>query len=61
MRGDSGQGQLTLRQDSGATALNTGGFAYLPAGEVQRLACTSTTRCTFYLAWDGNPRSTPAK
>jgi quercetin dioxygenase-like cupin family protein len=55
------EGQLTLRQDSGATAINSGGYAYLPAGEVQRLSCTSSTRCTFYLAWDGSPASHPAK
>jgi quercetin dioxygenase-like cupin family protein len=55
------EGQLTLRQDSGQTSLDPGGFAFLPAREVQRLSCTSKTRCTFYLSWDGNPRSYPAK
>jgi len=55
------EGQLTLRQDSGATTINTGGYAYLPAGEVQRLSCTSSTRCTFYLAWDGPPATKLAK
>jgi anti-sigma factor ChrR (cupin superfamily) len=40
------EGQLTLRQDS---------------GEVQRLSCSSKTRCTFYLSWDGKPESHPAK
>lgn len=55
------EGQLTVSQDTGATALNPGGFAFLPAREVQRLSCTSKTRCTFYLAWDGNAKSHPAK
>jgi quercetin dioxygenase-like cupin family protein len=55
------EGQLTLRQDSGDTAINAGGFAYLPAHEIQRLSCTSKTRCTFYLSWDGKPESHPAK
>jgi quercetin dioxygenase-like cupin family protein len=55
------EGQLTLREDSGATTLDPGGFAFLPAKEVQRLSCTSKTRCTFYLAWDGKPTSHPAK
>ena len=27
--------------------------AALPAKEVQRMACVSTTRCTFYIHWDG--------
>jgi quercetin dioxygenase-like cupin family protein len=55
------EGQLTVRQDEGDTVLNSGGFAYLPAHEVQRLSCSSKTRCTFYLAWDGNPAARAAK
>lgn len=55
------EGQLTLRQTSGDALINTGGFAFLPAGEVQRLSCSSKTRCTFYLSWDGKPDSHPAK
>src|SRR5258708_3909522 len=31
------EGQLTLRRDSGGTLIHAGGFAFLPAGEVQRL------------------------
>ena len=55
------EGQMTLKQDQGDTILNTGGYAYLPAKEVQKLSCSSATRCTFYLAWDGKPQSHPAK
>jgi len=55
------EGQLALRQDTGETSLDPGGFAFLPAREVQRLSCTSKTRCTFYLSWDGDPKSQPAK
>jgi quercetin dioxygenase-like cupin family protein len=55
------EGQLTFRQEAGETSLDAGGFAFLPAREVQRLSCSSTTRCTFYLAWDGKPKSYPAK
>jgi len=55
------EGQLTLARESGAVHIDTGGFAYLPAQEVQRLSCTSKTRCSFYLSWDGNPASHPAK
>ena len=55
------EGQLTLRQDSGDKLINTGGYAFLPAHEVQRLSCTSKSRCTFYLSWDGKPDSHPAK
>ena len=55
------EGQLTLRQDSGETHLDTGAYAFLPAREVQRLSCSSKSRCTFYLSWDGKPQSHPAK
>jgi quercetin dioxygenase-like cupin family protein len=55
------EGQLTLRQDNGDILLKAGGFAFLPAREVQRLSCSSDTRCTFYLSWDGKPDSHPAK
>lgn len=55
------EGQMTLKQDQGDTVLNTGGYAYLPATEIQKLYCSSATRCTFYLAWDGKPQSHAAK
>src|ERR1044072_5120362 len=55
------EGQLRLREDSGAKEINAGGYAFLPAGEVQRLSCSSKTRCTFYLAWDGKPTSHKVK
>jgi quercetin dioxygenase-like cupin family protein len=55
------EGELTLHQDAGDTPIKTGGFAFLPAKEVQRLSCTSKTRCTFYLSWDGDPKSHPVK
>ena len=55
------EGQLTLKQDQGDTVLNAGGYAYLPAKEVQKISCSSTTRCTFYLGWDGSQKSYAAK
>jgi quercetin dioxygenase-like cupin family protein len=55
------EGQLTLKQESGETALNSGGFAFLPAHEVQRLSCSSKTRCMVYLSWDGKPDSHAAQ
>src|SRR5689334_1100559 len=36
---------------NGAT-LEPGGYAFLPAREVQRMSCTSSTRCSFYVHWD---------
>ena len=55
------EGQLTLHQDGADKVINVGGFAFLPAREVQRLSCTSKTRCSFYLSWDGKPDSHAAK
>jgi quercetin dioxygenase-like cupin family protein len=55
------EGELTLRKDSSDTVLKTGGFAFLPARQIQRISCGSKTRCTFYLSWDGKPESHPAK
>jgi quercetin dioxygenase-like cupin family protein len=55
------EGELRLRREAGNTAIRPGGFAWLPAGEVQRLSCGPGGRCTFYLSWDGKPGSHPAK
>ena len=55
------EGRLTFQGESGETSLDAGGYAFLPAREAQRLSCSSKTRCTFYLAWDGAPKSFPAK
>src|SRR5437764_5907064 len=41
------EGRLSVRVGSGAEAfLDPGGFAFLPAKEVQRMSCVSKTRCT---------------
>jgi hypothetical protein len=48
------EGRLSLRQGDGAAALlDPGGYALLPAKEVQRTKCVSATPCTFYVRWDG--------
>ena len=48
------EGTVSVRVgDAAETQLDPGGYAFMPAKEVQRIACVSQTRCTFYLAWDG--------
>jgi quercetin dioxygenase-like cupin family protein len=48
------EGKLSVRVGNSAeTVLEGGGYAFMPGKEVQRIACVSTTRCTFYLQWDG--------
>ena len=55
------EGQITMRSDTGDQVIGPSGFAFLPAREVQRMSCSSKSRCTFYLSWDGKPDSHPAK
>jgi quercetin dioxygenase-like cupin family protein len=55
------EGRMTLRQEGGETSLDAGAFAFLPARDVQRLACAAGARCTVYLAWDGSPKSHAAR
>jgi len=47
------EGRLSLRRDDGEKFLDPGGSVFLPAREVQRISCTSSTHCTFYIFWDG--------
>jgi quercetin dioxygenase-like cupin family protein len=52
------EGRLSMRQGDREKFLEPGGFAFLPAREVQRLSCVSkTTGCTFYISYDGKPDS----
>lgn len=51
------EGRLAIGEDQNAKHLEAGGYAFLPAREIQHLSCASQTRCAFYLAWDGNPKS----
>jgi hypothetical protein len=43
---------LEGRMSVNGAALEPGGYAFLPAKEVQRMSCTSSTRCSFYVHWD---------
>jgi glyoxylate utilization-related uncharacterized protein len=55
------EGRLSMRQGADEKFLEPGGYAFLPAKEVQRLMCVSKTRCTFYVYWDGKLDFHPAK
>lgn len=56
------EGRLSLKQgDAAETLLEPGGYAFLPAKEVQRTKCVSTTRCAFYVHWDGKLDFHPAQ
>ena len=47
------EGRMSVNQGSETRYLESGGFAYLPAKQVQKMACVSKTRCSFYVYWDG--------
>jgi hypothetical protein len=47
------EGRLSIQDGKDLKSLDAGGFAYLPAKEPQKMACVSTTRCSFYVYWDG--------
>src|SRR5436853_7144046 len=42
------EGQLAFEEDGGKRLLNPGGYAYLPARQIQHLSCISNVRCSFY-------------
>jgi quercetin dioxygenase-like cupin family protein len=54
------EGRIAMEEEGGKKVLEPGGYAYLPARQVQRMSCVSTTRCSFYVSWDGSPKSHPA-
>jgi quercetin dioxygenase-like cupin family protein len=46
------EGRISVRAGEKEAALDSGGYAYLPAKEVQHMSCVSKTRCAFYVYWD---------
>jgi quercetin dioxygenase-like cupin family protein len=51
------EGRLAMEENGEKKILEPGGYAYLPARQVQRMSCVSATRCSFYVSWDGPPKS----
>jgi quercetin dioxygenase-like cupin family protein len=51
------EGRLAVRRGAEQKFVEPGGYAFLPAREVQRLSCVSRKRCRFYVSWDGDPRT----
>jgi anti-sigma factor ChrR (cupin superfamily) len=47
------EGRISMEQDGRKDYLELGGYAYMPAKQVQRMQCVSETRCSFYVFWDG--------
>ncbi|HEY2018035.1 MAG TPA: DUF4437 domain-containing protein [Bryobacteraceae bacterium] len=55
------EGRLSLRHGDLERFLDPGGYAFLPAREVQRLSCVSKSGCAFYVYWDGKLDFHPAQ
>jgi quercetin dioxygenase-like cupin family protein len=51
------EGRLSVKEGEAVRYIEPGGYAFLPAKQVQKLACVSQSRCVFYVAWDGKPSS----
>jgi len=54
-------GKMSIQTGLTTKFLEAGGFAYLPAKEVQKMACISSTQCEFYVYWDGKLDFHPAR
>lgn len=54
------EGRIAIEDGGEKRFIEPGGYAYLPARQVQKLTCDSRTRCSFYVFWDGAPESHPA-
>jgi quercetin dioxygenase-like cupin family protein len=54
------EGRIAIEDSAEKHFIEPGGYAYLPARQVQKLTCVSSTRCSFYVFWDGAPASHPA-
>jgi quercetin dioxygenase-like cupin family protein len=47
------EGRMAVGEGGDKKYLEAGGFAYLPARQVQYLSCVSSSSCLFYVHWDG--------
>jgi len=46
------EGRLSIEDSDAQRLIEPGGYAYLPSTQLQRMACTWQTRCSFYVFWD---------
>lgn len=46
------EGRISIEDGSAKRFIEPGGYAYLPARQVQKMTCASETRCSFYVFWD---------
>lgn len=54
------EGHLSIEDSDAQRIIEPGGYAFLPAREVQSMTCASKSRCSFYVFWDGPLDNHPA-
>lgn len=47
------EGRIAIEDGAQKRYVEPGGYAYLPAHQIQKMTCASETRCSFYVFWDG--------
>ncbi|HXZ13775.1 MAG TPA: DUF4437 domain-containing protein [Candidatus Sulfotelmatobacter sp.] len=47
------EGRISIRDGAAEKFLDPGGYAFMPAKQIQNISCISKTNCTFYVYWDG--------
>jgi quercetin dioxygenase-like cupin family protein len=47
------EGMMSIQVGSMHKELQPGGYAFLPAKQVQTMSCGAASRCEFYVFWDG--------
>lgn len=55
------EGRLSIEDGAQKRYIEPGGYAYLPAHQIQKMTCASETRCSFYVFWDGALDFNPAE
>lgn len=46
------EGRIAIEEAPATRFIEPGGYAYLPARQIQKMTCVSETRCSFYVFWD---------
>jgi anti-sigma factor ChrR (cupin superfamily) len=46
------EGRIAIEDGPAKRFIEPGGYAYLPARQIQKMVCASEGRCSFYVFWD---------
>ena len=55
------EGRIAIEDGAQKRYVEPGGYAYLPAHQIQKMTCASETRCSFYVFWDSTLDFHPAE